>query len=366
LPGIDARELIERSIERDELALSRLNGPDAVVQRHLHPGSGTLGRLLFAGVIDKDSAHHLRRHREEVRAILPGDAVLPHEPHERLMHQRGGLQRVVGPFAAQIRAGPPLQLAVDDPRQIVAGLQIATAPCFQQAADRAGLTLCLIHDPQRPWHLAAFGAVMRQSIPTFRVSTHLPLTPGREDQGDEMRKLALLMLFNVVLGHGAGPLGRAHAAEPETTGTRVPKVRSHSPEVAALIRRASDASATFRRLTATIEDTDGLIYVDDGKCGHGVAACLLLAVQVSGPFRVLWIKVDVRRLDCALMAQIGHELQHAVEILSDPHVTDGVGAYFLFDRLAPGRFSDRGSFETAAAERAGLDVRHEACNAKGR
>jgi len=209
---------------------------------------------------------------------------------------------------------------------------------------------------------------MRQSIPAFRVSTHLPLKPGREDEGDEMRKLALLMLtLNVVLGHGAGPFGRTHAAEPDTTGTRIPKVRSNNPEVAALIGRASDASATFRRLTAAIDDTDGLVYVDDGKCGHGVAACLLLAVQVSGPFRVLRIKVDVRRLDCALMARIGHELQHALEVLSDPHVTDGVGAYFLFDRLAPGRLiSGRDGFETAAAERAGLDVRREACHAKNR
>ena len=84
---------------------------------------------MFAGVIDEDAAHHLRRHREEVRAILPGDAVLPHEPHERLVNQRRGLQRVVGPFAAQIRAGPSLQFAVDDRHQVVARLQIAAAPC---------------------------------------------------------------------------------------------------------------------------------------------------------------------------------------------------------------------------------------------
>ena len=35
------------------------------------------------------------------------------------------------------------------------------------------------------------------------------------------------------------------------------------------------------------------------------------------------------------MAPIGHELQHAIEILSDPQVTDGVGAYFLFDASSP-------------------------------
>jgi hypothetical protein len=183
-----------------------------------------------------------------------------------------------------------------------------------------------------------------------------------------MRKLALLMLMlNGVLGHGAGPCGRVHAAEQDTAGTPVPRVRSESPELAAVIRRASDASATFRRLTATIDNTDGLIYVDDGKCGHGVSACLLLSVQSTGPFRILRIKVAARRLDCALIASIGHELQHAIEVLSDAHVTDGVGAYALFERIAPGGpISDRGTFETPAAVRAGLDVRHEACGDRGR
>jgi hypothetical protein len=182
-----------------------------------------------------------------------------------------------------------------------------------------------------------------------------------------MRKLALLIVtVNVVLGYGSGTMGRVHAAYPDTTGTRIPKVRSHTREIAALIRRASDTSKTFQRLMATIDDTDGLIYVDGGKCGHGVSACLLVAVQVAGPFRILRITIDPRRLDCVLMAQIGHELQHAIELLSDPHVTDGVSAYFFFDRLAPGGpTSDRGRFETVAAQRAGLNVRHEACKAKG-
>jgi hypothetical protein len=183
-----------------------------------------------------------------------------------------------------------------------------------------------------------------------------------------MRTLAVLMLtLTVVLGYGSGPGGRIHAADQDTNATPIPRVRSNSPEIAAVIRGASDASETFRRLVATIDGTDGLVYVDDGKCGRGVSACLLLSVQVSGPFRVLRIMVDARRLDCVLMAQIGHELQHAIELLSDPKVTDGVSAYFFLDRLAPGGpISDRDRFETAAAERAGLDVRREACSVKAR
>jgi hypothetical protein len=67
------------------------------------------------------------------------------------------------------------------------------------------------------------------------------------------------------------------------------------------------------------------------------------------------------------MASIGHELQHAIEVLSEPHVTSGAAAYLLFDRIAgQGTGADNGRFETKAADRAGVEVRHEACRVEGR
>lgn len=364
---IDARELDERVIEREELARSWLGGADPIVQHHLHARAGTLGGLMFAGVIDEDATHHLRRYREEVRAILPGDAVLLHEPHEGLMHQRRWLKCVIGPLATQVRASPSLQFAVNDRHEIVARLLVAAAPCFQQAADRASLTRVLVHYPSATVSTGRLGAVVRQCTPAFRVSTQLPIKPGREDQGDEMRELTLLMLMlGVMLGHSAGASGLAQTAESvDPTEIRIPRVRSESVDIAAVIRRAAETSATFRRLMATIDATNGLVYVDNGKCGHSVRACLLLAVQIAGPSRILQIKIDARQLDCHLMGQLGHELQHAVEVLSDPHVTNGALAYFLYDRIArKDPASDREWFETPAAQRAGDDVRHETCSGK--
>jgi hypothetical protein len=140
------------------------------------------------------------------------------------------------------------------------------------------------------------------------------------------------------------------------------RVRSNSPALAAVIDDATVRSPLFRRLRKTIDATDGLVYVDDGICGRSVVACLALTVQVAGPHRVLRIVVDTnrRKNDCDLMASIGHELWHAIELLNEPNVRDYYAAYSFFDREAPtDRVKNR--FETSAAIRTGLSVLREVC-----
>jgi hypothetical protein len=138
------------------------------------------------------------------------------------------------------------------------------------------------------------------------------------------------------------------------------RVRSNSPSIGALIPEATERSTVFRRLVETIDATDGLVYVDEGRCGHGVQACLTLSVQVAGPHRILRILVDPRRdkKDCGLMASIGHELWHAIEVLREPKVRDFSAAFWLFEREGPSAW---GRFETPAAIRTGIAVLAEVC-----
>jgi hypothetical protein len=135
---------------------------------------------------------------------------------------------------------------------------------------------------------------------------------------------------------------------------KIPRVRPNdNPAIARLLDEGTTRSATFRRLVETIDATDGLVYVQEGRCGHNVRACLALSVQVAGPNRILRIVVDTRRDHDELIAAIGHELQHAVEVLSDPHVRNDPTIYFFFDRIGP---TARERFETRAAIRAGTAV----------
>src|SRR5438552_2235191 len=99
------------------------------------------------------------------------------------------------------------------------------------------------------------------------------------------------------------------------------RVRSSSHYIELVIDEAIERSATFRRLVAEIEGSDGIVYVEPGSCRHGVRSCLLLSVTRAGGFRLLRIVVDPFRSPWDLTASIGHELQHVVEVLSNPSLT---------------------------------------------
>ena len=105
------------------------------------------------------------------------------------------------------------------------------------------------------------------------------------------------------------------------------------------------------------------MFVEEGRCGHsGVRACLLLSVTVAGPHRLLRILVDPRKAPgCELVEAIGHELQHAVEVLRERRIRSDLQIYNFFDTL--GR-AVSGRFETDEAIDAGFAVAREACRGR--
>jgi len=150
-------------------------------------------------------------------------------------------------------------------------------------------------------------------------------------------------------------LAASHTARAEEPASgRVRRVRSENPTIAALIDRTAERSATFRRELAAIEATNGLVYIEQGRCGHSVKACLVMTVTVVGPYRLLRVKVDIGRDASAVSASLGHELQHVIEVLSDPTITDNNRIFSFFQRVGPTESAV--TFETAAAVKAGLTV----------
>jgi predicted Zn-dependent protease len=147
----------------------------------------------------------------------------------------------------------------------------------------------------------------------------------------------------------------------EVTRSRQPRIRTDDPDIARVIAHAREWSGTFRGLVETIERTDGVVWVVRGRC-DGAQACLLMYLEVAGPYRLLRIHIDPRQSGARLMESLGHELQHAVEVLGTK-VRTATGVYHFFDRNA---FRIGGRFETQEALHAGLAVASEVARARGR
>jgi hypothetical protein len=135
------------------------------------------------------------------------------------------------------------------------------------------------------------------------------------------------------------------------------RLRSEHPAIAAAIVAATDHSVTFRAMVEALKDTDGIVYVRDGRCRTRLRACLA-GVHSAPPVRFLNITVDTRRsAGCELMASLGHELQHAVEVLSNPTIVDNQSLQHFYMR--EGATGDAFRLETTAAVGAGRLVGSE-------
>lgn len=148
-----------------------------------------------------------------------------------------------------------------------------------------------------------------------------------------------------------------------TAGTHThAEIRTSSPGLAALIRTGTDVSPTLRRLIESIEASDGIVYIEQGYCGNErIRACLAHRITITGENRMLYVFVDDSRAKVHLLGAIGHELQHALEVLSDPTVRTGPAVERLYRTRG---MQVNGAFETYEAMDVGHAVRKELVRAR--
>jgi hypothetical protein len=117
-------------------------------------------------------------------------------------------------------------------------------------------------------------------------------------------------------------------------------------------------SATFRELVRQIGASDGIVYVIWARPGvlpTGVLAALQLKISAApSGSRYLWIAVSKWLEGPYLASVVGHELQHALEVLGDPRIKTTAA---LEARFAQGRTAR--VLETPAGVRAGEKIRRE-------
>jgi hypothetical protein len=153
--------------------------------------------------------------------------------------------------------------------------------------------------------------------------------------------------------------------ERQLAGTHSIRVRSDSARLTALIAEATERSATFRDLIARIDASDGIVRIEEGRCPHGLLACLPWRVTLAGSYRILFVYLHAARSDVDVIVSMGHELRHALEVLDDPSLrSDWAIRQFYLARLSWN--SPTPTPETRAAIKTGEDVYREIRRSRNR
>jgi hypothetical protein len=138
--------------------------------------------------------------------------------------------------------------------------------------------------------------------------------------------------------------GSVHA---EKGGPLSNHVRTSNDRIAEVMRYAIKHSPSFGDLLATFDTLDRVVYIEEGKCQHReIRACLQLVAESPN----MLVRIDSRQLIDSVVAQLAHELYHALEIAREA-VVDGPSLRSFYSQIGERSCysEDSGCFETRAA-----------------
>ena len=157
----------------------------------------------------------------------------------------------------------------------------------------------------------------------------------------------------LLAGLATATLGAAGRPTPNPTA----HVRAMQPAGAELLETGMARSATFRRLVNRIERSDVIVYIDLRPDMPDHLGGTLRFVVRSATDRFLRIQLNRALSEGALVAFLGHELQHAVEVAEAPDISSAEDLRGLYRRVGVRTGPD--SYDSIAAREAGYTVREE-------
>jgi hypothetical protein len=177
--------------------------------------------------------------------------------------------------------------------------------------------------------------------------------------------LALVFTGAVSYGPSMTPLDASSRLHPtalrparELLASDTRRVRTSERRILRLLDDGVRRSKTFAELVSQIHRTDVIVYVETtNQLGHDTVGRLLLQT-VAGRQRYLRVQVRSGLQGDQIIAVIGHELHHALEVAEDRSVVDDMSLTALYRRIGHFSQGSRG-FDTDGARAAGIRVRDE-------
>lgn len=135
-------------------------------------------------------------------------------------------------------------------------------------------------------------------------------------------------------------------------------VRAADRGMADVIANGMRRSGTFAHLVLALNQSDVIVYIESGRVlPSSIVGRLLLAAGPEGT-RYLRIQVSGHPGSNDMIALVGHELRHALEVAESPDVHDQAGLIALYERIGHPSTGIH-QYDTLAAQNAGRQVKAE-------
>lgn len=158
-------------------------------------------------------------------------------------------------------------------------------------------------------------------------------------------------------------VGGPVASAPPSAQPSVPAIRTAGAELANIAAAGRERSSTFRKLWRDLEASDWIVFVQNGSCGvPRVVSCLLHRIGAFEGHHYLRVVIAAQiQADDEAIAALGHELQHAAEVLGEPGINTSEDIRQLYRRIGFVSMRTAGGelYETDRAVRVGMDIRRE-------
>jgi hypothetical protein len=128
LPWVNRRERRQGIVQRDQIRTGLVRHNERLLQRSHRRAATAFLIAPSARRINENPAHQPRRHREEVRAVLPPNPIDFNEPQVHLVDERRRLEGVADPFTLHVMTGQAAQLLMDQRQQRVKRVGFAPVP----------------------------------------------------------------------------------------------------------------------------------------------------------------------------------------------------------------------------------------------
>jgi len=147
------------------------------------------------------------------------------------------------------------------------------------------------------------------------------------------------------------------ALDPDGTG---PRIRPYDGRVAAALVDGLRRSPTLRAMVDRIEQGDVIVYLETRQSlGKDHLAGVLTWLSATPAFRYVRVSINPELPRNTAIATLGHELQHVLEVVSDPSIVSSASLEAFYQRHGISMRRNTNGWDSLRARDVGDDVRRD-------